>query len=123
MDLLLFSTIVTTAILFAVWNGLVIDWRVNNHSFRSNEYHTVGFILRLLFLPLFWGHWLELSFYCMVCYPIYNMTVAHLMGQNIWYVGNTSKIDKVMGKFNPYIYTLLIVIFIILLIMKIWQIK
>ena len=110
--------ILLVVILLAIWNGLVIDWKVNNHIYRSKEFHAVGLAIRLVLLPLFYGYWLELSIYCIVCYPIYNMIIAHFMGQNIFYTGTTSTIDRVLGKLNPYIYILLGIITITLSILK-----
>ena len=85
-------------LLFAVWNGLQIQF-YNTKDLKYNQYyHIVGFALRGLLVFMFWGDWLFMLILANIAYTIYDMAINLIMKQNLFYIGKTSKWDLIVGK-------------------------
>ena len=112
--------LIVIAICFAIFNGLVINWK-QNYKDKANYWRewwkSVGFMIRLL-LPvmdflIFGFNYLHLSILLFVLYPMYDIIIALLMGEKWYYQGTTSKINKL----KPWMqYALKVVIFVNMLV-------
>jgi hypothetical protein len=97
-------------LLFAVWNGCSINF-YNSKDLKWNKYfHYVGFVLRGLLIAMFWGDWVTMLILANLSYTAYEMIINLMMKQNIFYIGETSKIDILFGKLG---FVLKIVLFLL----------
>ena len=85
-------------ILFAVWNGIVIKWKHTDEKIYSIIWHGLGFVIRGYCLLLIYPDWLLMLIYANIAWTVYDMVINVINGWNLFYIGNTSVIDKVFGK-------------------------
>jgi hypothetical protein len=87
------------SILFTIFNGLIINWKLSNNSDVSSKiskkWHKVGFFIHVLIvIQLFllggWT-WSVIGFF--VVWIIHNIIIAIQMGQKWYYVGKTAWFD------------------------------
>jgi len=86
-------TYISIIILFAIWNGYKITG-------KSNAWHSVGFIIRLLLVGLVYidrGIWVALLAGFIAWIP-YNGIINIFLKQKFFYIGITSVIDKFIRK-------------------------
>jgi hypothetical protein len=104
--------------LFAVWNGCGINF-FNSKDLKWNKYyHIVGFALRGLLVAMFWGDWLTMLILANLSYTFYEITINLMMKQSIFYIGKTSKMDIIIGKFGYVIKILLFLLLIYFIIIN-----
>jgi len=115
-------------ILFAVFNGQVINWK---HGIGSiSAWHVTGFWLKLLLgvipLVLLWKKWLYMaSFglaYFVIQWTVYNGIINWIMGISFWHIGNTSVIDKFFHDKPILFWGLQLVILILAIGMSVYAI-
>jgi hypothetical protein len=96
-------------ILFSIFNGLVIKWKLSNDVIKSaklsKQWHGVVLVIHILSIlllyllgGLLWGiiggvlNWL-----------IHNIIIALMLKQKWYYVGKTAWFDKMIRKILPFI--------------------
>jgi len=90
-----------TGILFALFNGLVINWKQNykeKANYWREKWKQIGWLIRFC-LPLidyiqYGFNYIHLSILLFVLYPIYDVIIALTIGGKWYYQGTTSKINK-----------------------------
>ncbi len=86
------ALIIIIALLLGIYNGFFITG-------QSAEWHTVGFVIRLLLGILFvWktkglDFWMRGAIYLTLAWTIYDIIIALMMGQAWNYIGATSFFD------------------------------
>ena len=104
-------------LLFAVWNGCGINF-FNSKDLKWNKYyHIVGFTLRGLLVLMFWGDWLMMLVLANLSWTVFDSIIAIIMRQPLFYIGKTSKIDLIVGKFG-FIVKILLFLFTIYYLIK-----
>lgn len=87
-------------VLVAVWNGLVIRWEITSDIRYSNSWHVTGWVIRALLVAL--SYLISGVYYAIgavvLATVIYNMIINIIIGQHIFYVGTTSKLDILIRK-------------------------
>ena len=105
-------------LLFAVWNGCGINF-FNSKDLKWNKYyHILGFTLRGLLVLMFWGDWLMMLILANLSYTVYEIVINLMMKQSIFYIGKTSKMDIIIGKFGYVIKILLFLLLIYFIIIN-----
>jgi len=66
---------------------------------------------------MFWGDWLMMLILANLSYTVYEITINLMMKQSIFYIGKTSKIDLIVGKFG-FIVKILLFLFTIYYLIK-----
>ena len=106
LDLLIFLGILT--VLFAVWNGLVIRWKQAPQVEQprwSNLWHGVAAIIHVIIILLcaYLYKWWGLAVGLFVNWILYNIIIAKFLRQKWYYVGTTSRVDRIIRKLLPFI--------------------
>jgi len=104
-------------LLFAVWNGCSINFYSSKDIKWNKYFHIVGFALRGLLVLMFWGDWLTMLILANLSYTSYEIVINLMMKQNIFYIGKTSKIDLIVGKFG-FIFKIALFLFTIYYLIK-----
>ena len=104
------SILLILALLFSIWNGLVIKWYLTKDQKWSKYWHGLGFVIRAIPVVLIYPNWLWILIYTNVAWTIYDMIINLFMGQSIFYVGKTSWFDKTFGKYLFIIKALLLIL-------------
>lgn len=81
-------TILLIIILLAIWNGLVIEWKLKGKY--SNQWHFVGGLIRALLIGLVYvnsGLWLAIGT-AFLCWMPYNMIINKIMGNGLFYLSD-----------------------------------
>jgi len=97
--------ILISLLLFALWNGLVIKWKLSGDQKYSRYWHIVAFLVKLplvavVFIASDWYFALVAGF---VCWIPYNVIIALVIGQRWYYVGKTAWFDIQIRKLLPFI--------------------
>ena len=71
-------------ILFAVWNGLVIRWKLTGNG--SDLWHAVGFVIRILPVFLVWDNYTIFLLYFNFAWTVYDMIINLINGWNLFYI-------------------------------------
>ena len=101
------------AILFALWNGLVIKWYLTKDQKWSKYWHGVGMLIRAVPLYFVYPHWGWMLLYCNVAYTIYDEIINLVNGWGLGYIGTTSALDRKLGKWSYALKAVLLLITII----------
>lgn len=96
--------LITLSLLFSVFNGLVIKWKLTADPYKASLYsdwwHVVGAIIHGLMVIQAWiigGYiWAVVIFF--VVWLAHNIIIAKMMGQKWYYVGKTAKFDILIRK-------------------------
>ena len=100
--------IIIIGILFSIFNGYVINWKLTNDPDLSKKYskiwHTIGFFINILLVILITmiGGWIWGLITFFLNWFGHNIIIAIIMGQK-WYIGTTSWFDKMIRKLLPCI--------------------
>lgn len=89
------------AILFAAWNGLVIRWYNTREDVWRDWWHKAGLVIRLFVLLTLWLATYNVLWTVILALVLslgYNVIINLVIGKPVWYVGTTSKIDKLIRK-------------------------
>ena len=88
--------ILSIILLFAVWNGLVIRWKLTGNG--SDLWHAVGFVIRIMPVFLIWDNYTVFLLYFNFAWTVYDMIINLINGWNLFYIGKTSTTEKLFGK-------------------------
>lgn len=86
------------AALFAVWNGLVIKWKLTGEQRWSKWWHGVGLLIRAVPLYFIFPNWGWMLIYANVAWTVYDVLINKINGWKTFYVGGTSWFDLTFGK-------------------------
>ena len=106
------------AVLFALWNGLVIKWYLTKDQKYSTYWHIVGYFIRAIPLYYIYPNILWMLIYTNIACTLYDMVINKINGWNLFYIGKTSTFDSVFGKWLYICKVVLLVTTIIILIYK-----
>jgi hypothetical protein len=96
--------LIVISILFSVFNGLVIKWKLTNDAKLAATYsewwHVVGGLIHILMVGqvLIIGGWIWGLITFFVVWLIHNIVIAKMMKQKWYYVGKTAKTDILIRK-------------------------
>ena len=105
--------ILLIALLFAIWNGLTIKWYLTKEQRYSKAWHAVGFVVRSLPVVMLYPDWVVILIYLNIAWTLYDMIINIVNGWNLFYIGNTSAIDRIVGKWLFFCKGVLLLITII----------
>ena len=105
------SVIVTStlAALFALWNGLVIKWKLTGDQRWSKWWHGVGLVIRALPLYFIFPNWGWMLVYVNVAYTLYDEIINLVNGWGLGYIGSTATTDRMIGKAGYLIKAILLI--------------
>jgi len=94
--------LLSIVILIALWNGLIIKWKLTNKY--SREWHIVGWIIRMLLVTIFFlisGIWWAIVVGFISWIP-YNIIISLIVWKKWWYLSD-SGIDKIFKSILQWI--------------------
>jgi len=103
LNILVSIAVMTIAILFAVYNGYIINWKHKKANKNwLDKWHRMSLVIRLFVLVAscipFWNDWWLMGLMGLIALNIiftgYNIVINLVMGLQWYYVGATSVIDK-----------------------------
>lgn len=117
MDLLEYLVLSLMVVLLGFWNGLVIKWYLTRDNKWSKYWHILGYIIRALPVIILYPNIVTMLIYTSISWVLYDILINIINGWGIFYVGNTSWLDKTFGKylFIPKVLLLISTIIYILL--------
>jgi len=90
--------ILLIVILFSTWNGLVIKWYLTKNVKYSTYWHIIGYFIRVIPLYYIYPDTMWILIYTNISWTIYDIIINKINGWSIFYIGNTSGIEKLFGK-------------------------
>lgn len=96
------------AVLFAIWNGLVIKWYLTKDKKYSKYWHGVGFLVRGILSITLYPEWGYILIYLNLSWTVYDIVINLINGWGILYVGGTSVIDKFLRKYHILLKSVLL---------------
>lgn len=86
------------AVLFALWNGLLIKWKLSGGNVTLQMWHGIGFVIRVLPLYFIYDNLLYVLLYVNFAWTAYDMIINITNGWDVFYIGKTSVFDKLFGR-------------------------
>ena len=101
------------ALLFAVWNGLVIKWYLTKDQKYSTYWHIVGYLIRVIPLYYIYPNITWILIYINIAWNLYDIIINKINGWDWFYIGKTSATEKLFGKLTLIGKALLLILTLI----------
>lgn len=94
-----------TILLFAAWNGYVIQWKLTGKAIWSRRWHAVAFIVKMPLVAVVWinSTWWMAIIAGFLSWVIYNIIIALIMGKKWYYIGNSAWFDIQVRKLLSFV--------------------
>lgn len=106
MDWKIISGVLALSVLFSIFNGFVINWKLNkNNKDWSVRWHGTGLFIHAIMVAMLYlaGGWIWGLVGLVTVWLLHNIIIALLMGQRWFYVGKTAWFDRQIRKIFKFI--------------------